>query len=834
MMGRIKTWEAHRDVGWKGVRIIYGILFGAIILNAQLILSAAPNHPQTRLSSHDEENVQLSGPVARPGGPYYTMEGAEVRLNGSASRGSLGGSLEIDYLRMVNQPEGAPTDRDAGMAMDSYGNIHIVWLREAEHNPVTQGTLSLLYSRRNQDGSFTTPTVLRSNPSGLLAFTPSIATYGRAVYVAWGGVDGVLFIRSLDGGGTFEPQAYVYNGRDHSEYNVTWVGALVKVDQIGRIFVAWDRILPYSWRWSDLCVSRSDDGGLTFGPPVTVNKIPTVVKYSGDRPAHSIAFDTGGNPMLAWIDSRYDVFNVFFSKSYDGGHSFPSPLTLTHNQSKDPVYPRLAVTPGGTIHVAWRDWDDPFPSFNISLSSSDDGGKTFSPIRIVSDEPGYIDFYGNGLNLESSLNGTLYLFWSAGYIGHERVRVSVSHDNGSTFSSGLLVDSFDSRQYCDSLVLLDNSSFALLWTDKSITRVPGKDYNVMYAEGSDAAPIVSYKWDMDASVDVDGDGNPVNDIDAVGPTPILVYGDDGNYSLTLTVVDAMNRTASAQTFVMVVNVPPAIEAASCTMSRPSAEVWARVAGEKWHDVAVAFYEGGVETNNVTMVRAPGSPNDQEAFLGKVNGTSGVNYSVTMWYSPDDDPENGQPGGATPAWVVLKFEDGNNSSMHHLFNVNHPDSWIWIIPNLLDSLASKRVVCKATASDPGSDDLAFRWEFSDGTNLTSHYPNFDGTFPVRITDAVTHYFRERGASTVVLTVTDDDGGSTARTFNLLVSRAGVPHAGPISDIHHDWREPDPCDGASQTARTGRDVPGDPPPPRWAMRSLQRISPTGEEADPSMIR
>ena len=95
MMGRIKTWEAHRDVGWKGVRIIYGILFGAIILNAQLILSAAPNHPQTRLSSHDEENVQLSGPVARPGGPYYTMEGAEVRLNGSASRGSLGGSLEI-------------------------------------------------------------------------------------------------------------------------------------------------------------------------------------------------------------------------------------------------------------------------------------------------------------------------------------------------------------------------------------------------------------------------------------------------------------------------------------------------------------------------------------------------------------------------------------------------------------------------------------------------------------------------------------------------------------------------------------------------------------------
>ncbi len=792
------------------MRMTYGLLIGAIILNAQLILSAAPDHPHASSFSSYGPTVQSSTPIARPGGPYHTTEGTEVRLNGSASRGSSGGPLGISYERMINPPEGAPTDRDAAMAMDSDGNIHIVWLREAEHIPGFPGALSLLYSRRNQDGSFTTPTVLFANPSGHLSRTPSMATHGRVVYVAWGGVDGVLLTRSLDGGGTFQPEIFVYNGRDHHEYDVEWVGALIKVDPLGRIFVAWHKIPPYTWK-SDLFVSRSDDGGLTFGSPVRVNKIPTVVKYSTGHPGYSIAFDTGGNPIVAWIDTRYNYYNVFVSKSYDGGQSFSLPLTLTHNQTKDPGSPRLAVTPGGTIHVAWRDWDYPYMSFNISLSSSDDGGHTFSPVRIVTGGPGYIDHYGIGLNLESSLDGTLYLFWSGGENLYERARVSVSRDNGSTFSTGLIVDSFDSRQYCDGLVLMDNKSFALLWTDKSLTRVPGKDHNVMYAEGSDTAPILSYEWDKDAGVDSDGDGDTVNDIDATGPTPTLVYGDDGNYTLTLTVVDSLDRTASAQTYVTVLNVPPTVEEANCNISRPDAEVRARIAGEKWHDVVVAFYEGGIETNNVTMVRTPGSPNDQEAFLGKVSETSGVNYSVTMWFSPDDDPINGHPGGATPAWVVLEFEDGHNASTHHLFNVNHPESWTWSISNLLDNVDSKRVVCEAIASDPGSDDLTFHWEFSDGTNLTSYYPNLGGTFPVQISDAVMHEFQGSGASTVVLIVTDDDGGSTTRILSLLVSQAGFAPASITLGVHLGWREPVSCDWAIQTSRVGRDVPDDPPPP-----------------------
>ena len=67
-----------------------------------------------------------------------------------------------------------------------------------------------------------------------------------------------------------------------------------------------------------------------------------------------------------------------------------------------------------------------------------------------------------------------------------------------------------------------------------------------------------------------------------------------------------------------------------------------------------------------------------------------------------------------------------------------------------------------AGDPGADDLGFLWEFSDGTVITSDYPNPGGVYPVSITDSVDY---TGPASGVTLTVTDDDGGTciTSITF-----------------------------------------------------------------------
>jgi predicted GH43/DUF377 family glycosyl hydrolase len=81
-----------------------------------------------------------------------------------------------------------------------------------------------------------------------------------------------------------------------------------------------------------------------------------------------------------------------------------------------------------------------------------------------------------------------------------------------------------------------------------------------------------------------------------------------------------------------------------------------------------------------------------------------------------------------------------------------------------------------ATDPGSDDLTFTWDWGDGTpsNVTTYYndgfnpdpyPSPEGIYPFTVTDSVHHTYGDNGVYTIVLTVDDDDFGVT--TINTTV-------------------------------------------------------------------
>lgn len=274
--------------------------------------------------------------------------------------------------------------------------------------------------------------------------------------------------------------------------------------------------------------------------------------------------------------------------------------------------------------------------------------------------------------------------------------------------------------------------------------------------------IVNWSWDF-------GDGTTSNE-----QNPVHTYGDNGNYTVTLTVTDNNGNTGTYSTVVVLANSPPSV---TVTQVQTFVNITLRVAGEKWHNVEMYLFENGSQTGYVEVTRYPGSPDDQSATISDVeyNGSKAIN--ATVIYTPDDDPVNGQIFGASPCWIILRYRDGSNMTLNHTFNVQHPASWVWNV-SLNPYLAAHGLTFVATATDPGSDDLTFAWNWGDGSPVESKiyyndgtgpdpYPSPWGTYPFTAVDVRTHAYPAAGSYTLRLRVTDDDGGLTELLVTIVV-------------------------------------------------------------------
>jgi len=323
--------------------------------------------------------------------------------------------------------------------------------------------------------------------------------------------------------------------------------------------------------------------------------------------------------------------------------------------------------------------------------------------------------------------------------------------------------------------------------------------------------IVAYAWDFDVNVDSSGDGVPDNDVDSTDAVATFTWYDDYATEAKLTVVDNEGAWDTAEVVLIIFNVPPTVEFQGAFVD---VTIGLRVAGEKWHNVNATVYRdyGGPDQQafgTLYVERWPGSP-DRNPSVGGPSLTARVDLSrlseytviVTYWPFADlndlvmgDQPINGQPWGANPVWLTLTFSDGTTCKCHHTFNVQQSivrdrDHWNfvepWIVP--LGDLAGAGVPIefRATATDPGTDDLTFTWDWGDGTTTSTDYlydsirgpdpedspyePYLGGpTPPLTVVDVQSHTYAGPGTYHVILKVTDDDGGtSTLVVFDIVLT------------------------------------------------------------------
>jgi len=339
--------------------------------------------------------------------------------------------------------------------------------------------------------------------------------------------------------------------------------------------------------------------------------------------------------------------------------------------------------------------------------------------------------------------------------------------------------------------------------------------------------IVSYEWDFDVDVDSDGDGITENDIDAIGPYVSFIWFDDYASTVKLTIADADGNADTAYGTINILNLPPngkfeggLLEIELCI--RMAGSKWSNAEAKVWENYNATLGQGDRLIAEIEVERWPGPPDENPTSTGDscipltLDVTETHDYTAVVTYDPfpdngdaimGDQPNNGNDpnnNAGNPLWLICKFPDGTECKFHHTFNTqqsmirdsnqwNHAEAWI--VPLEFGLNANASVKFMASATDPGTDDMTFDWDWGDGTTDSATYlydgvrgpdPAYppgspyepyppplglsDPAPPVFAANSMYHTYTTPGDYTITLTITDDDGGVWTYQTTLTVGES----------------------------------------------------------------
>lgn len=298
------------------------------------------------------------------------------------ARSTDGGKTFSANVKLSRDTSGA-LQLGSVLSADAAGNVYVVW--EDLRDDPTSGKDIYIAVSTDFGRSFTeSPLVVDPGPQG----NPTVSAKGAGeVLVAWEDIlsGNVYLTRSADRGATFEPPRPIFDiPIPFSLLSMTQVaavgqsalfafqGRLNGVDTFDQIYLAkLDNVLDAAMFASVIKVNDDTDPG-------TRHEDPSMIALAN------------GTIYLVWGDSRNDVAgtgrrDLFLARSADGGSTFGPNRML--NDVPGTVTPRPSVhaDPAGGVFVAWRDARN--GNWDIFGSRSIDGGVTFGGNVRVDDDP---------------------------------------------------------------------------------------------------------------------------------------------------------------------------------------------------------------------------------------------------------------------------------------------------------------------------------------------------------------------------------------------------------------------------------------------------------------
>ena len=304
------------------------------------------------------------------------------------------------------------------------------------------GVSTILMTKSLDGGTSFEKAIQLSDGSQLSAF-PQIALSGNHVYSSWieksaDNSTNVIFAKSDDQGNSFGVPLHITHNVGNS--------GIPKLSSDGnQVYLAWE---DNSRGDFEIFLSKSSDSGTSFHVPVDMS---TTTGQSGTPEV----IVSGNNVYAVWMDNTSGNYDIFFTKSTDGGDTFAKPVDISHLKG-DSGYPQFTVWKNN-IYVTWTQTISG-TNYDIFFAKSSNNGDTFDkPINLSN------NFGPSGWPKIAS-DGNIYVSWVDSTPGKFDVLITKSTDGGATFENSTNLSHSKTESYENEMAALDNTVY-MVWQE---------------------------------------------------------------------------------------------------------------------------------------------------------------------------------------------------------------------------------------------------------------------------------------------------------------------------------------------------------------------------------